>query len=460
MPVEPRPGVGYHATMAPLLQEPTMDRLIRLPERQALRVYFDNRNCRILYRQLLLFSLLALLVALWLIAHERYLALLVPAVNLGLIRLLYSGLESERLERHFLLVSVTFLGTQYLLLRLLFLDPSPGPLDFFFPLLLAFYRLPRLPLFLLLITIWGFASRHYFLADGASNLLDPSRPFIAQSLLSLGVFFSVSFSNQGLARDLLARHRLEARRERERRRMREELGDARRIQLSMLPKQAPKISWLDVAGLSIPASEVGGDYYNYFSLSDTRFAVVIADVAGHGMAGGLVLSGIRACLHLLHEETLEPAQILERLDRVVRETSGSRLFVTMLYAIFDLETRTVTAAAAGHPPLVCFRHATADVISLGAPALPLGTSLPKKLQQQQTTFEKGDVFLFYTDGIAETANRADEAYGTERLEQKLISFATDRNATAIREALLGDVVTWKSDREQTDDITVVVLRIR
>lgn len=458
-------GECYHDRMISLQQEPSISQLIRYHEKQAARLFFDSRNCRVLFRLLFGFTLTALMMALALIAQERYTELLLPLGNLLLIRLLYLGAEHRRFVENFRSLLVVYLVVQYFLLRLLFLDPSPGFFDFVFPLLLLFFRLPRHLLLIPLVIVWAFSSRDLLMAGGFSEGgLAGSWAIAAQTLISFAVFLLVSSWSDSRYRDFLENWRREHRNDRERRRMQEELGDARKIQLSMLPTKAPEIPWLDISGLSFPASEVGGDYYGYFQISPTRFAVVVADVSGHGVASGLVLSGIRACLYLLHDAARTtpegPVKILDKLDRVVHQTSGKRIFVTMLYALFDSEARTVTAVTAGHPPMLCYDQERRQVISLGAPSLPLGTALPKNLEPQTIGFCSGDVFLLYTDGVAETANRRDEVYGNERLGERLRSFAQSRSAQELRETLLGDVVTFKSDREQTDDITVVVVKVR
>ena len=118
--------------------------------------------------------------------------------------------------------------------------------------------------------------------------------------------------------------RAELLREREQSRMRDELNSAREMQLSMLPRHDPEMDWLDFSGVSLPASEVGGDYFEHFKVNDSVLAVVIGDVAGHGMASGLVLSGVRSGLYLLRENLTSPVEVLERLNRLVRETAPRR----------------------------------------------------------------------------------------------------------------------------------------
>ena len=117
--------------------------------------------------------------------------------------------------------------------------------------------------------------------------------------------------------------------------MREELADARRIQLSMLPEAPPRLGWLDLSGSSLPASEVGGDFYDYLPLDDGRCVVVIGDVAGHGVTSGLVLATLKAGLHLLRSDLTSPVVVFDRLDRMVCDTVRWRVIVTLLVAVFD-----------------------------------------------------------------------------------------------------------------------------
>jgi sigma-B regulation protein RsbU (phosphoserine phosphatase) len=153
-------------------------------------------------------------------------------------------------------------------------------------------------------------------------------------------------------RRFLAVWRREHSRHRERLRMREEIEYARKIQLSMLPQGAPDLGWLDLAAASLPATEVGGDYYDYFQLGDSRLAVVIGDVAGHGLASGLVLSGVRSCLYMLEEDLASPLPVMDRLNHMVRRTTDKRTYVTLLCAVLDREEETLTVVTAGHPPVL------------------------------------------------------------------------------------------------------------
>lgn len=439
-----------------------MDELILLPESQAVRTFFDDINRAVLYRLLGIVTL-ALLVMFFLLAIEgEYKALVVPVVSLILVRILYSLRDTPWLRRHFPPTLVAYLIAQPLLVRLLFVYWNdvylPGDVFLAAPILL--FRLRSSLTGLVVSVMWAVTAGR----DLLMTLLVEEHQFdlawlTGYTALSL-VLYSVSRAvTRRRLEDFLDRWRLENQRHRERLRMREELDQARRIQLSMLPRSDPTSTWLDIAGISIPASEVGGDYYEYFKVDDVRQAVVVADVAGHGVASGLLLATVRGCLYLLKESPQSPSDVLGKIDRVVRETTGKRNFVTMIYALFDRDRHVVRVACAGHPPMLRYVAATGDVEEIGHAALPLGTALQQEIREVEVAFKRDDVLIFYTDGIAETVSSRGEVYGTERLAKRLRKTDHDRTAKEIRDTLLGDVWSFKADGEQNDDITLVVLKI-
>jgi hypothetical protein len=244
---------------------------------------------------------------------------------------------------------------------------------------------------------------------------------------------------------------------REQIRMRDELRYARELQLSMLPECAPSLDWADVCSISIPASEVGGDYYDYFVASD-HMALVCGDVAGHGMASGLVLAALRGGFALLRDSLRDPAHVLARLHDVVAQTSRRRMLVTLTIVLLDRKTRRAIIASAGHPPVLVRRaDGSVSVIELFAP--PLGVRLPIDIPQVQFDFQPGDVFILHSDGIYEARDASEEVYGFDRLE-RVVKQHGDQAAEAIRNAILTDLAEFRGAREQDDDVTIVVCRIR
>ncbi len=249
-------------------------------------------------------------------------------------------------------------------------------------------------------------------------------------------------------------------RERESSRMREELEDARAIQLAMLPSSAPELGWLDLQGMSLPATEVGGDYYDFLTVDPNRVAVVVGDVAGHGVASGLLLSGVRAGLHLLRADLAVPLAVVERLNLLVRDSGVSRLFMSLVVALFDHEAGTVLVVTAGHPPALRFRAASGQVTVLMASSPPLGTRLPPNFPQQQESLEPGDLWLFVTDGLLEATDPRGRPFGEQRLIDQFTAAARrDPRPREVEQALLADLAIYRGEAELQDDLTVVVVRI-
>lgn len=280
--------------------------------------------------------------------------------------------------------------------------------------------------------------------------------FAVVALVALAVAATLTYRAR---RRFLQRWEAESSRHRERLRMKEELEYARSIQLSMLPRTAPAVGWLDIAALSLPATEVGGDYYDYFALDDQRLAVVIGDVTGHGVASGLVLSGVRASLNLLQEELDQPAQVLERVNRMLRKISTPRMLMTLGVAVLDREERSLTVATAAHPPLLVLDGGDGRVDEVGRGSLPLGAMEGTSYLQDSIPLAVGNVVLLYSDGMVEAIRDDGELYGWGRLRQALRAAEAAGSARDIRDALLRDLWEFKGETEQVDDVTMVVVRV-
>jgi hypothetical protein len=285
---------------------------------------------------------------------------------------------------------------------------------------------------------------------------------------ALPVYISIVVLNAlALGLELFASHRLKKEvagewktrrtQAREQIRMRDELRYARELQMSMLPECAPPLDWVDICSISIPATEVGGDYYDYF-VEDERIALVCGDVAGHGMASGLVLSALRSGFTLLRHSLHDPAAVLQRLHDLVTLTTRRRMLVTVSVVLLDRMKGTATIASAGHPPVILRRaNGTIETIALYAP--PLGVRLPAHdIPQRNLDVATGDVFVLHSDGIYETCNAIGEAYGIERLEN-VIRNHTVETAESLRDEILRDVAAFRGSVEPDDDVTIVVCRL-
>jgi len=245
--------------------------------------------------------------------------------------------------------------------------------------------------------------------------------------------------------------------ERERARMREELEGARAIQLSMLPRSTPELDWLELAAVCQPATEVGGDYYDWFELAPGRLAVAVGDVAGHGVASGIVLAGVRAGLHLLREELEQPERVLARLNELVRDAGPERLLMTLGVAVFDRERDGVRWISAGHPAALRRDAASGDVSPLEGRCPPLGTRLPTCFASIEAPLAPGDTWLLVSDGALETRDHQGEPFGEARLAAALRRSA-GAGARALLDELLAELERHRGGHPAEDDLTLVAIR--
>jgi serine phosphatase RsbU (regulator of sigma subunit) len=438
-----------------------LDDLVLLPESSALERHFDAKSWRTL-RWLLPVVCIPLTVAFFVSLHSGFVLGaavygldLVTSVTLLVLR------RREVFARLFRQVLLGWLLLQVLALKVASMESDVIPLFVVAGLALLFFRMRIFEHLLVFGAYWVAA----VLPLGWLGLLPAGAeetPALAAAVTPFAILCGAGAIglSQLERRRFLADWRREALRARERLRMKEEIDTARRIQLSMLPQAAPATAWLDLSSVSLPATEVGGDYYDWFVLGPGRVALVVGDVAGHGLASGLLLSGVRSCLYLLEEDLADTAAVFHRLDRMVRRTTARRTFMTLLCAVLDREAGALSVCAAGHPPLLLRSARTGGYEPVGNGAPPLGTPLDSRYAEERRPLAPGDLLLLYTDGLVESRSGRGEEYGEERLRRAVDRAAGLRSAREIRDAVLGDLSSFKAGGEQADDITLVVARVR
>jgi len=440
-----------------------LDKSIRLPEAQAVQRRFDDASWRWLRWLLLLASIGSFIGTIATLEEGYYILSAAWGVSF-LVSAAFLILRRRKfIERQFRQLLIGYLLLQTVVLLICSPDPafSYALGGFIAPVALLFFRFRRIELTGLLALFLGISIWFAFNRGG-----ETPTPWGAQLGMSLGAaacvllvyVVSIRTTNK-MERRFVIDWRIESSRVREQERMREELDDARQIQLSMLPRETPQLGWIDLASVSLPATEVGGDYFDYVPLDSERLAIVVGDVAGHGMASGLVLAAIRGGLHLLREELARPLDALGRLDRMVQEIAPGRMYVTLQIAVLDRRQKRITLVSAGHPPALHFRAAEGRAHELGGPAVPLGTRLESRLVEQSADLGPGDVLVFYTDGMPEAIDLHGEQFGDERIRQALDRSATGHSSAEIRTLLLEGVNRFKGDIELSDDLTIVVGKI-
>lgn len=245
-------------------------------------------------------------------------------------------------------------------------------------------------------------------------------------------------------------------------RITQEFDVARGVQSQLLPSRAPESPGLDVAGLCVPANEVGGDYFDYFHLKDGKLGIAIGDVSGKGVGAAIYMTLTKSYMVTQTLHAVDPARVLSRVNDHLRRNLARGTFVTMAYAILDGPARRIAYARAGHnPPLLI--HADGDGDFLNAPGVTLGavasSTLDTILRVESVDAKPGDLLLLYTDGVTEAMDVRGDEYG----EDRLIAFArriarTRASSQEVVNALLYDVRDFAGRAHQHDDITLVAIR--
>ena len=444
-----------------------MDDLVLLGEGEAIQKQFDLQNYVVLKRLFGLFAAAALGLAIAAIVERELWSGLAAAGNLLLVFTFFALRDGDLFERYFRRVNVLAILLELFFLALPLSHNEAGVVfaGFLFPLVLLLFRFRISEYLLFFGSLWAATVLLlYRIGSGKANGMDFGGTLTGSSVVIVLAFAVAVGITAQRRRVFLAEWRRQAGRSRERLRMREEIEYARKIQLAMLPQAAPEVAWIDFAGASLPATEVGGDYYDYFQLGPERLALVVGDVSGHGLASGLLLSGVRSCLYLLEDELDRPVQVLGRLQKMVRRTTDRRTFVTLLLAVLDSGRGTLLLASAGHPPLLHWSTRKRTLVEVGKGSLPLGTWLDPRYEEETVPVEPGDVLVLYSDGLLEARSHVGKEFGDERLKRTVTravaGAAAEPSARAIRDAVLEDLSNFKGDVEQADDITLVVVKVR
>lgn len=244
----------------------------------------------------------------------------------------------------------------------------------------------------------------------------------------------------------------------ERERQRVELETARRIQSSILPDLPPRLAGVDIAHAYLPASEVGGDFYDVLALEDGRLAVAVGDVAGHGVSSGLIMSMAKSALAV--QVTFDPdvAQVFRTLNRTVYQTARKRLLATLCYALIDPRRLEMLYASAGH--LYPYRISAAGRVELlESTAYPLGVRGELVIEPRTARLAPGDTLFLFSDGLVEARREgSDEQFGFDRLEASLARHA-NRDVDGLRDGILADVEKFTGNAPREDDQTILVLRL-
>jgi sigma-B regulation protein RsbU (phosphoserine phosphatase) len=256
---------------------------------------------------------------------------------------------------------------------------------------------------------------------------------------------AITIDKAMLHRQLLEKEQLE-----------QQLETAQVIQNRLMPAAFPAIPGYQIDAYSLPAFQIGGDYYDFMPLENSQLGFVIADVSGDGIPAALVMSAFRAMLRTIMRREADLPLIAQKLNRQLPDFCGPGDFVTAILGILAPESGTIRLVICGHnPPLRVRTCGEAIRLSRGGPAL--GVFADARYEMGEISLETGDMLFLYTDGVIELANPSGDYFGLERLEATVLS-ACSEPAGQVIQAVLDDTRQFSGSLLNRDDFTMVILR--
>jgi len=291
-------------------------------------------------------------------------------------------------------------------------------------------------------------------ADALQVVKEVSLPMIFSN--ALGMFFAATIIANLIKERETAEERDRYQAELERKR--QELKIAHEIQQSFLPDAIPLLRGFELAALNLPAKEVGGDFYDFIPISKDKLGLAIADVSGKGVPAALFMALSRTVVRANARGNPGVAEVIKEANSMITADSKSGMFVTLFYAILDLKERRLTYVNAGHNPPMLLTGKTGDLIMLRARGIALGAMEEIELEERTLELARGDVVVFYTDGVTEAVDTQEQQFGEERL-LSLIKEHHQLSAAELVERIKEAVVAFCAEAPQFDDITLMVLKV-
>ncbi len=269
-----------------------------------------------------------------------------------------------------------------------------------------------------------------------------------KSISAFADYASVALENAKLIEESLEKERLE-----------KEMDVAREVQYKIIPNNAPKFKDIDISFLFVPAFEVGGDYYDFFELSENKLGFVIADVSGKGISASFVMAEVKGIFASLSKMIDSPKELLVKANDVLKNSLEKKTFVTAIYGVFDFNKGILTFARAGHTPLYHYYEGkleslTPEGLGLG---LDYGDMFSSTLKEMEISFNYNDIIVLFTDGIPESQNINGEEFGYEKLKSIIVELA-DKPIQQITNEIMKQVSLFAKDNSQHDDITLVIFK--
>ncbi|MBN2572060.1 MAG: SpoIIE family protein phosphatase, partial [Ignavibacteriales bacterium] len=239
-------------------------------------------------------------------------------------------------------------------------------------------------------------------------------------------------------------------------RIQEEAKMARNIQMNFLPKSNPEVVGYDIAGKSIPALNVGGDYYDFIWIDENRLVVIIGDVSGNGLSAAMVMANLQATIRSQASFEYNPQKCLERANKLLYKSIDSKTFISLFYGVLDLKTNLFQYANAGQDLPIKF-SINKEPTTLTIHGVALGLLENSNYQNGETIIEPSDTLILYTDGIIESMNEKREQFGKGRLLE-IVQQKIERASKEIVEDILSIAKAHCKIEGLNDDMTTVIIK--
>ncbi len=241
-------------------------------------------------------------------------------------------------------------------------------------------------------------------------------------------------------------------------RLQRDLELAAQVQRSLLPKEFPRAAGLSFAACAQPAREIGGDFYDAFQLDDRHVGLLIADVSDKSIHAAIFMAIARALFHTEVRRTLSPGDVVQAVHQLLLDVSSEdNMFVTVFYGVLHLDTLHLTYVRAGHDrPLLLRRDGKLETLPGAGRFIGMLENLI--VEERSIDLQRGDRLIMYSDGVVDTRNTADEAYGFDRLAE-IVRSCPGLPAEAITAAIMDSAMAFQGSAPQFDDITLLVAAI-
>lgn len=242
----------------------------------------------------------------------------------------------------------------------------------------------------------------------------------------------------------------------EKQKLDQELRIANDIQKKLLPEKLPQLEGVSLGAISVPAREIGGDYYDFFELDNGHIGIVLADIVGKGVPAGLFMAMLKSILHTHLLSETSPCDALEKINALLYKDPVINKFIPLFYAIFDPKTLSLRYCNAGHEPAILFsKRGLQDLDTRG---YPLGSFPESDYEEKEVILSDQDVLLCFTDGVVESRNNKGKNFGRKHLEQIVKKYSHLQAVELVRK-VYGHIQRTSDSSHQHDDLTLVCLKV-